>query len=161
MPASQLLPVDVQSAVQSLLKNELSGVNVGSIGDLTTDENGELIFDPPCVRTFFSNTRYAGDNDNLALTYDDTSHELQIWCAAENLSSLEAQRMDTLKLVGRVLPLLAGALLQLADGSQSEPCRLVSLVGSLQGRQGAPVATVYTITIEVPGIAQFPPHEGE
>jgi hypothetical protein len=159
--ASMFLPDDVQTALQALLTTELPDVNVGSIGDLTTDENGELIFDPPCARTFFAGSRYGGNGDNLALAYDDTSHEIQIWCAAEDLSSLEAQRLETLKLVSQVLPIVAGAKLALADGTTSEPLRLTNVAGSLQGHAGAPVATVYTITIEVPGIAQFPAHEGE
>ena len=156
MPASMFLPGDVEQAVQTLLQNALPSVNVGSIGDLDTDENGELVFDPPAVRTFYATTRYVANGDSQALTYDDTSHQIDIWCAAENLTSLEAQRYDTLALVAQVLPVLAGARLALADGSVSDPVRLLQLMGSLQGRQGAPVRTVYTIAIEVPGIAQFP-----
>ena len=156
MPASMFLPGQVETAIQALLKLALTGVNVGSIGDLNTDENGELIFDPPAVRTFYATSRYEAHGDSQALTYDDTSHQFDIWCAAENLTSLEAQRTDTLTLVAQVLPVLAGARLPLADGSVSEPVRLMGVAGSLQGKQGAPVQTVYTISIEVPGIAQFP-----
>jgi hypothetical protein len=161
MAASQFLPGDVQSSLQALIKAALPDVNVGSIGDLSTDQNGELVFDPPCARTFFSGTDYGETHDNLALTYDEASHEIDIWCAAENLQSLEAQRMDTLALVAEILPVLAGAELALPDGSTTQPVRLKSVVGSLQGRQGAPVATVYTIKVEIPGIAQFPSQEGE
>jgi hypothetical protein len=161
MSASQFLPGDTQSALQSLLKAELPAVNIGSLGDLNTDQNGELVFDPPCARTFFGETDYGETQDNLALAYDDASHTIDIWCAAENLQSLEAQRMDTLSLVAQILPVLAGARLALPDGSTTEPIRLRSIVGSLQGKQGAPVATVYTIKVQVPGIAQFPSHEGE
>ena len=161
MTASMFLPGDVQSTLQALLAASLAGVNVGSIGDLNTDANGDLIFDPPCARTFFVGMNYADEGDNLALTYDEAEAEIDIWCAAENLSSLEAQRIDTLSLVARILPVIAGAKLSLADGTVSEPVRLVSVVGSLQGKQGAPVATVYTIKVRVPGIAQFAPHAGE
>ena len=69
--------------------------------------------------------------------------------------------MDTLSLVAQILPVVAGARLTLPDGSTTEPIRLKSVVGSLQGKQGAPVATVYTIKVQVPGIAQFPPQAGE
>lgn len=161
MSASQFLPGDTQAALQALLTASLANVNVGSLGDLNTDQNGELVFDPPCARTFFGATDYGESSDNLALCYDDASHEIDIWCAAENLQSLEAQRMDTLSLVAQILPLVAGARLVLADGGATEPIRLKSVVGSLQGRQGAPVATVYTIKVEVPGIAQFPPQDGK
>jgi hypothetical protein len=34
--------------------------------------------------------------------------------------------------------------------------RIQAVQGSLQGKMGAPVRTVYTVSIEVPGIAQFP-----
>jgi len=161
MSASQFLPGEVQRALHALLINALPGVNIGSIGDLNTDQNGELVFDPPCARTFFAGTDYGETHDNLALAYDEASHEIDIWCAAENLSSLEAQRRDTLSLVAQILPVLAGAVLVLADQSTTEPVRLRSIIRTLQGKQGAPVATVYTIKVQVPGIAQFPPQAGE
>jgi len=156
MAASMFLPGDAETALHVLLAGALPAANVGSIGDLDTDENGELVFDPPSVRTFYSNSKYACNSDNQALTYDDTSHQIDIWCAAENLTSLEAQRTDTLSLVAQVLPVLAGARLALPDGSVSEPVRLMGVTGALQGRSGAPVRTVYVIAVEVPGIAQFP-----
>lgn len=159
--ASMFLPGDTQSALQALLSSALPTVNVGSIGDLNTDENGELVFDPPCARTFFAGTDYGETHDNLALAYDESSHEIDIWCAAENLTSLEAQRLDTLSLVAQVLPAVAGAELALADGTTTEPVRVRNIVGSLQMKRGAPVSTVYTIKVQVPGIAQFPAHEGE
>ena len=156
MPASMFLPGDVEAGVQALMKAALGGVNVGSIGDLNTDENGELVFDPPAARTFYANSRYVANSDSQALTYDETDHQIDIWCAAENLTSLEAQRNDTLALVAKVLPVLAGARIALADGSVSEPVRLMGVTGALQGKSGASVRTVYVIAIEVPGIAQFP-----
>jgi len=159
--ASMFLPGDVQTALQALLKSALPNVNVGSLGDLSTDQDGELVFDPPCARTFFAGTDYGETHDNLALAYDEASHEIDIWRAAENLSSLEAQRLDTLSLVAQILSVAAGAELVLPDESTTEPVRLRSIVGTLQGRLGAPVATVYTIKVQVPGIAQFPPQADE
>ncbi len=156
MAASMFLPGDVETAVQALLKAALPSVSVGSIGDLDTDENGELVFDPPCARTFYATSHYVANGDSQALTYDDAGHQIDVWCAAENLTSLEAQRTDSLALVGQVLPVLAGARLRLPDSSLSEPVRLVSITGALQGKMGAPVRTVYVIAIQVPGIAQFP-----
>jgi hypothetical protein len=150
------LPGDVETAIQALLKLALPAIHVGSIGDLDTDENGELVFDPPAARTFYSSSHYEAHGDSQALTYDDVGHQIDIWCAAENLTSLEAQRTDTLTLVATVLPVLAGARLPLPDGSVSEPVRIQAVQGSLQGKMGAPVRTVYTVSIEVPGIAQFP-----
>lgn len=159
--ASMFLPGDTQGALHALLAQALPNVNIGSIGDLNTDENGELVFDPPCARTFFAGTEFGESNDNLALLYDAASHEIDIWCAAENLRSLEAQRIDTLDLVAQILAVVAGAKLLLRDGSVSEPVRLVNVTGSLQAKLGAPVRTVYTIKIQVPGIAQFPPQASE
>jgi hypothetical protein len=61
----------------------------------------------------------------------------------------------------QIVPVLAGAELELSDGTTTQPVRLKSVVGTLQGRQGAPVTTVYTIKVEIPGIAQFPSQAGE
>jgi hypothetical protein len=155
------LPGDVQGALHELLRQALPNVNIGSIGDLAIGDDNELAFDPPCARTFFAGTDYGETQDNLALCYDDTSHEIEIWCAAENLRSLEEQRKNTLELVAQIVPVLAGAELELSDGTTTQPVRLKSIVGTLQGRMGAPVTTVYTIKVEVPGIAQFPPQAGE
>lgn len=158
---SMFLPLMVDQAVQAFMAANLTGVNVGSIGELDTDEDGELVFDPPCARTMYSSTEFGEAADNLQLTYDAVDHAVDIWCADENLASLETQRQASLAVISQLLPVIAGARISLSDGSASEPVRLVRVQAALQGRNGAPVRTVYIVTVIVPGIAQFPGVEGE
>ena len=159
--SSMFLPLTVDQAVQTFLKANLTDVNVGSIGELDTDESGELVFDPPCARTMYQSAEFGEAADNLQLTYDDASHTIDIWCADENLASLEAQRQQSLAVISQLLPVIAGARIPLSDGSTTEPVRLVRVQAALQGANGAPVRTVYVVTVEIPGIAQFPGVEGE
>ena len=160
--SSMFLPLTVDQAVQAFMKANLTGVNVGSIGELDTDENGELVFDPPCARTMYASTEFGEAADNLQLTYDDVAHTIDIWCADENLQTLEAQRQQSLAVVSQLLPVIAGAKISLNDDSTTEPVRLVRVESKLlQAQGGTPLRTVYIVTVLVPGIAQFPGVEGE
>ena len=129
----------------------LTGVDVGSIGDNEIDDNDQLVFDPPCVRTRHAGTQYAGGLDNQQLNYN-ASHIFEVWCVAENLRSKEEQRGDTETLLGTVIQQLAGARLVLTDGSESEPIRLVDVRDFPQDLVGL----IYILRVAVPGIAQFP-----
>lgn len=150
--ASQFLPEDAEAGVQALLVAQLVNVRVGSVGELDVTEKGELIFDPPCVRTLYLGSVYSSDSaqDNSRLTYN-VDHMIDVVCADEDLRSSEAQREATKKLLGRVLPILAGARVPLQDGSKSEPIDLrgIRAVGEDN------IGTIYALTIAVPGIAQF------
>ncbi len=150
---SMFLPDDVESAVGALLSGVIAGVNVASMGPNDFDDDGNLIFQPPCARTVYVGTSYGGaDADNQRLTYDATDHEIQIWCAAENLSSKAAQRNDSKALAGQVAAQMAGARLTLADdGTQSEPVRLVRISAVADDLIGL----IYIVEVMVPGIAQF------
>lgn len=151
MPASMFLPEDVESAAQALIAATIPNVSTGSIGDLEINDNGQLIFDPPCIRSRYANTEYNAAEDNRALAYN-AAHILELWISAENLRSKEAQRNDTLALLSSLLPQMAGARLVLPDTSLSEPVQLVSI----RGMDDDPFGMIYVVSISVAGIAQFP-----
>jgi hypothetical protein len=151
MPASMVLPGDVEQALVAALAAGLTGIYVGAIGSSDINDNDELVLEMPCTRTRYAGTQYKNQGDNQWLTYD-VAHIFEIWCAAEDLTSKEAQRTATLTVVGQVLPLIAGARLVLADTSVTEPVELKS-VGKLPDDI---VGQIYIVTIEVDAIAQFP-----
>jgi hypothetical protein len=148
---SQFLPADAEDAVSALLVANLPTLNVGSIAEADINADGQLVFRTPCARTRYAGTQYASLQDNRALNYD-CEHMIEVWCAASNLRSKQAQREDTKTLVELVLPQLAGARLAFSDDSTSEPVRSADIHGVEQDIVG----TVYIITVAVPGIAQFP-----
>lgn len=151
MPGSMVLPGDVEQALLSALTANLSNINVGAISDKDIGDDDQLVLEMPCARQRYVGTDYKNEGDNQWLTYDAT-HTFEIWCAAEDLTSKEAQRTATLAIVGQVLPLIAGARLMLPDTSVTEPVAVKS-IGKLQDDI---VGTLFIVTIEIPAIAQFP-----
>lgn len=147
---STFLPSTAEAAVGALLGSQLDGVDTKSIGGKDVNEEGQLVFRPPCARTRYAGSQFAGTNDNQALTYN-CDHIVEIFCVAANLRSKEAQREDTKALADQVLQQLAGARLKLDDGSKSEPVRLIDVKGIPEDACG----TVYIVSVAVPGIAQF------
>jgi hypothetical protein len=146
------LPDDVEQALSSLLKANFDGVDTSAIGDAELDDDDQLVLQMPCARPRYVETSYGNGSDITETTYDNTSHLYEIWCAAENLVSKEAQRSSSKVVAGRVAKLLAGAILVLSDGGKSCPIRL-------QGVSPVPgdvVGMIYLVRIAVPGIAQFP-----
>lgn len=149
---SQFLPGDAVQAVEDLLAARLTQISVGSIGALEINDDDQLVWDPPCVRTRYAGSKYATTHDNQMLAYN-ADHIVELWCAAENLTSKEAQRQDTMTMVvHQVLPQIVGARLALEDGSKSEPVRVVDIKGFVEDIAGM----LYIISVAVPGIAQFP-----
>lgn len=151
MPASMVLPGDVEQSLLAALTAGLPAINVGAISDKDIGDDDELVLEMPCARQRYVGADYKDAADNQFLTYDVT-HTFEIWCAGEDLVSKEAQRTATLAIVGQVLPLIVGARLALSDGSVTEPV-IVKTIGKLQDDI---VGTLYIITIEIPAIAQFP-----
>ena len=147
---SAFLPDTAEAAVGALLAAKLDGVDTSSIGGKDINDDGQLVFTPPCARTRYVGSLYSGISDNQALNYN-CEHVVEIFCAAENLRSLEAQREDTKALMGRVLVQMAGARLSLSDGSKSEPCRVVDVKSIPEDIVGM----IYIVSVAVPGIAQF------
>jgi hypothetical protein len=146
-----VLPGDAEQALLAALTAGLTGINVGAIGESDINDNDELVLQMPCARQRYASTEYRNQGDNQWLTYD-VSHIFEIWCAAENLTSKEAQRTATLAVVALVLPLVAGARLTLPDGSVTEPVALKG-IGKLPDDI---VGQIYICTVEVCAIAQFP-----
>ncbi len=150
---SQMLSADIESSVQNLLKAGLgANVNVDSLGEKDINQEGQLIFRPPCVRTRYIGGRYTRLHDNTHCNYD-YAPMVEIWCVDEDLRSSLAQREASKRLLDLVKPIVAGARIVLSDdGKNSEPIILLGDAPLLQDIVGM----VYILTIEVPGIAQFP-----
>jgi hypothetical protein len=146
-----VLPGDVEQALVAALDAGLTNINVGAIGSSDINDDDELVLKMPCARSRYASTEYRNQGDNQWLTYD-AAHLFEIWCAAEDLTSKEAQRTATLSVVGQVLPLIAGARLALPDGSVTEPVELKN-IGKLPDDI---VGQIYIVTVEVSAIAQFP-----
>jgi hypothetical protein len=146
------LPGDIEQALSSLLKLNLDGLDVSPIGDAEIDDDDQLVLEPPLARPRYLETSYGQGSDLTQTTYDDVNHVYEIWCAAENLVSKEAQRSDSKVIAGRVATLLAGAILQLTDGGKSCPVRLLGI----SSVPGDVIGMVYLVRVAVPGIAQFP-----
>jgi hypothetical protein len=160
MPASMVLPGDVEQSLLAALTANLttlettqfpSGIFVGAIGDKDIDDDDQLLLRMPCARQRYVGSAYKNEGDNQWLTYD-ASHIFEIWCAAEDLTSKEAQRTATTFVLGQVLPLIAGARLTLADTSLTEPV----VIKNIAKLPDDIVGTIYIVTIEICGIAQFP-----
>lgn len=151
MPASMVLPGDVEQALLATLGANLTDIYVGAIGKNDIGDDDQLILQMPCARQRYVSTDYKNEGDNQWLTYD-VSHIFEIWAAAEDLTSREAQRTATLAVIAEVLPIVAGARLNLADGSVTEPVA----VKSISGLPEDIIGRLYILTIEVCAIAQFP-----
>ena len=151
MPASMVLPGDVEQSLMAALTTGLTGIHVAAIAANDINDSDELVLTMPCARTRYAGTEYRNQGDNQWLTYD-VVHMFEIWCAAEDLTSKEAQRTATLTVVAQVLPLIAGARLVLPDTSVTEPVALKS-IGKLPDDI---VGQIYICNIEVCAIAQFP-----
>jgi phage gp37-like protein len=152
MPASMVLPGDVEQALIAALSGNLPDqVHVAPIADRDINDDDQLVLQMPCARTRYAGTAYKNQGDNQWLTYEVT-HMFEIWCAAEDLTSKEAQRTATLAVVADVLPLVAGARLALADTSLTEPVAVKS-IGKMPDDI---VGQIYIVAIEICAIAQFP-----
>jgi hypothetical protein len=153
---SMFLPEDAEKGIAALLAGlQLSDgepVNVGSIGQLTLDDNDQLVFDPPMARTYYAGSPVYRSDENQALAYQDVRHIVEVWCYVESLRSKEEQRDETIQLLGQVLPILAGARIPLSDKGASEPVRILNISGVIDVSFGK----IYIVSVEVPGIAQFP-----
>ena len=147
---SQFLSIDAGNGLVQLLARAFPAVDVATIGEKDIDDTGHLVFNPPVIRVRHAGTRWAQTHDNTATNYD-CEHIFELWCAEENLRSKDEQREDTEALVCRVAVQMAGARIALADGSKTEPVRLVDVNDVEQDIVGL----VYILTVLLPGVAQF------
>ncbi len=150
---SQMQTADIESGVRDLLRTGLGpGIDVQTLGINDINDDGQLVSTPPCVRTKYVGCRYAPLHDNTHTSYD-AFPTLHIWCADEDLHSAEAQREASKRVLDLVKPILAGARIPLSDdGTTSMPILLVEDGIFMQDFLGS----VYILTIQVPGIAQYP-----
>ena len=147
----------VEAALLELLQAKLataygSPVQIDSLGDKDFDSEGRLVLRPPALRVRFAAADYGDMRDNQRLTYQ-AKMPFTILCFESSLRSPADERKQTLVLVATVVDQLAGARLQLADGSLTMPVTIknVSLVDMVEG----PVDQHFEVLIEVEGIAQF------
>jgi hypothetical protein len=127
-------------------------VDIESLGDDDFNEDGRLVLQPPSVRVRFNFGDYNNLRDNQRLTYQSTP-QFDVICFESSLRSKADQRRQSLVLVGVVTDQLAGARLNLSDGSKTMPVTIgrVSLVEDDYG----PVDQCFSIAIGIEGIAQF------
>lgn len=155
---SSTLRIDyVETALLALLNADLaaaygSPVNIDALGEDDFNDEGRLVLDPPSVRVRFVAASYETLRDNQRLTYQGKM-PFQILCFESSLRSSADERKQTLVLVATVQDQLAGARLTLADTTETMPITVksVALVETDQG----PVDQLFSIEIEVEGIAQF------
>ena len=154
--SSQLRIDQAEAALIAMLEAKMqaaygSPVQVDSLGDKDFDDDGTLILQPPAIRVRYTGTKFASLRDNSGLTYM-AEHVWEVLCFESSLRSKEDERAQTLALVAVALNQLAGARLQLADGSTTPPVKLEGV--SLVIAPGAADQS-FGISIVVGGPAQF------
>jgi hypothetical protein len=135
----------------ALLVAQLNGVDVQEVSDKDFNADGDLIMNPPSVRTYFAGCDYSSTFDNQKLSYDATG-KFMLLCAGQNLQSIAAQAHASAQLADQVCGLIAGARITLPSGDISEPITLKS-IDPLPVEE---IGIAYGVAIEVPGLAQFP-----
>jgi hypothetical protein len=147
----------VEAALLTLLNTSLATaygapVNIDSLGEDDFDAEGQLVLQPPSVRVRFVADSYNNFHDSRRLTYQ-SEPAFEILCFESSLRSKADERKQTLVLVASVINQLAGARLNLEDGSKSMPITIndVRLVETEQG----PVDQLFSVRVTVEGIAQF------
>ena len=155
--AQQLNIVDCKDAILALLSATLpvsygQPVDVREIGGKDFDENGQLVLKKVAVRVRFGQAAYADARD-ISLTTLSASLYYQVVCRHESLRSNTEARDRSLALTAVVMDQLAGARLQLPDGTKAVPIAIRSVLQAMDGL--GPVEDCYAITIEISGTAQF------
>lgn len=152
MPTT-FLPDDVMQGLEQYMAAQFitSGVNTDAIGEAEIDDNDGLVLQMPCARPRYVETQYTS-LDSTESSYD-AEHIVEIWCAAEDLTSKSAQRGASRKLAGQVVTALAGQRVDVLDGSgaKTEQIRLLGIGSFPEDVLGM----VYIARVAVPGIAQF------
>lgn len=139
------------AAIQALLQAQLgAGVDVDSIGSNDFDEQGDLTINPPAARVLFIDEKAGQPVDPQNATYN-AEQAFAVLCAAEDISSVQAQRSASAQLAGQVKHILTGARLVLANGTQTEP---LMYMGTTPLPTKA-IGMAYVAQFVVPNIAQF------
>jgi hypothetical protein len=140
----------VWKVVNQLLIDQLTGIDVQAITEKDFNNDGEIIMNPPSVRTFYASTQFASTTDSQRLSYESVGRFIAL-CADEDLTDVISQAYASVKLVDQVLAILAGARINLPAGDRSEPITITAV----ESLPVAGVGTAYGIAFEVPGLAQF------
>lgn len=137
-------------AIEDLLRAQLDGVDVDSIGEKDFDEQGDLTINPPAVRVCFLEETMAAPVETQNATYNG-EQLFAVICAAEDLRGTQAQRLASLRLASQVKHVLVGARLWLDDGTQTEPI----IAAGTRPLPTAAMGMAYVAGFIVPNIAQF------
>jgi hypothetical protein len=146
-----------EAALIQLLEEKMEAaygapVQVDSLGDKDYDDDGSLVLQPPCLRVRFGRGVYDNLRDNQRLTYQG-GLDFEVLAYESSLRDPADERKQTLVLVAAVQDQLAGARLTLQDGSRTQPITMKSV--ALIETQGGPVDQLFSVVIEVNGVAQF------
>jgi len=142
---------ETYDALEGLLKPKLPGVAVQALTAADFDaESGRIIAKPPAVLLAFRGQRLEQGQDHIGLTYESAMNFMAV-CGAENLRSLDAERIGALSLLETVCDVLAGARLTLPAMSQ----RPIVVLGDVQLAQLELDGTWYALTFAVQSVTQF------
>lgn len=141
----------VWDALTALLASQLAGVDCATITDRDFNEDGELIMNPPSVRTFFESETAQATSDSQRLSYL-VDGRYTVLVVDQDYRGVTEQARATIQLVNQVKSILAGARLLLPTGETSEPLQWYATAP--QPVDGVGVA--YAVGFLVPGLAQFP-----
>jgi hypothetical protein len=140
----------VWDALTELLNSQLDNVDCANITDRDFSEDGELILNPPSVRTFFEGENAAATSDSQRLSYL-VDGKFTVLVVDQDYRGITEQARATLQLVNKVKSVLIGARLLLPTGETSEPVQWYATAP--QPLEGMGVA--YAAGFIVPGLAQF------
>ena len=156
--AQSLAIVPTTAALVALLKAFLAAkydadTDVKEIARGDFNDAGELILKKIAVRVVFGTAQY-GEARDVSYTTLSTALQYQVVGRHESLRTREEQRNRALAVAACAVEYLAGARLQLPDGSLAGPI-LVRSVGPAVDAVG-PVEDCYAIVLEISGFSQFP-----
>jgi len=148
--SSQTLINESYAALETVLRAQLAGVRIEPLtaGDLDV-ESGKIIAKPPAVLLVFRREELAPQNQ-AGLLYSSRQNYMVI-CGAENLRSLDAERIGALELLGRVADVLARAKLTL----QATPEPVFVELRRVELAQMELEGTWYSIEVELLGYSSY------
>lgn len=148
----QLLNSALPAAYATALGAASASINIDSLGDEDFDAEGQLVLQPPSIRVRFIGDDFNTLKDNQRLTYQAVP-QFELLCFESSLRDKADERRQTLILVSVVLDQLAGARINLADGSKTQPVTIED-VRLIEGAS-AGVDQLFSIRIGIEGFAQF------
>jgi hypothetical protein len=148
----QLMNAVLPTAYGTALGGAPVAINIDSLGDEDFDAEGQLVLQPPSIRVRFTDSPYNPLKDNQRLTYQAVPG-FQLLCFESSLRSKADERKQTLVLVSVVLDQLAGARINLADGSKTQPVTIENV--QLVEGASAGVDQLFDVRIGIEGFAQF------